>query len=240
MLKKLKLSWGLIIALFVLVVVIVAIVFSVNKKNEVLKQELQTRKASDLDQYVSTDPNFVSEKKLKEFGLKNQEVQAPVPTKIELNKITMVPNLMEGGDVIYSVIGELPDKSFFQIETDKLNKIFTVNSAEEATKYIDFLMITAGRSSYDRARKTLWKPEEYDKIGCKDVVKNEALPLPKDRPVSQAKVSGDGFEVTWIFFTPTFPAGYHKIVYQVGRDGAYSVKESTGEPFWPCGQGFVF
>jgi len=152
----------------------------------------------------------------------------------------MTPISVVGGDAIYTAIGELPGNKFFRLEPDNLDKIFSVRSPEEALKYIDFLMITAGRSSYARARRTVWQAGDYDRIGCKDVANNQNLSLPNDRPVSQAKISGDGFEVTWIYFTPTVPAGYHKMVLQVEKNGGFTIEDSPDEPFWPCGQGFVF
>jgi len=226
---------------FVLVVAALSTFLIIVLRNrQSLSQLGEVRKAASLDEYVETDSKLMHKKNMEPLQLSRKEVVPPVPTRIDLRKITMTPVLVEGGDAVYEAVGELPGKNFFRLEPENLNKIFSISSPDQALKYIDFLMVATGRSSYDRVRTTVWKTSDYDKIGCKVMPDDENLPLPTDRPVSQAKVSGDGFEVDWVYFTPALPAGYHQMIIQVEKDGGFTIKDSPEKPFWPCGGGFVF
>ena len=228
------------------VIVVVLLVVALLAKRQVLKQVQddrglgEVRTAVSLDEYVKTDAGLMQKENSEALMLPLKEVTPPVPTQIELRKITMAPIGIVGGDAVYAVIGELPDNKFFRLEPDNLNKIFSVNSPEEALKYVDFLMVTAGRTSYDRARTTIWRTADYEKSNCKTLLDKEEVLPPKDRPVSQAKVSGSGFEVSWVYFTPVLPAGYHKMIFQVEKDGSFEILENPDEPFFACGGGVVF
>lgn len=238
--KNKKIIVAGVIVLILIVTTLVGVKILKKIQDDTIKQLGEVRKAASIDEYIETDPGLLHKENAEELQLTKKEVVSPVPTQIKLEKITMAPVGMAGGDVIYDIIGELPDNNFFRLESNNLDKLFSVNSPEEALKYIDFLMITAGRSSYDRARKTVWETPDYEKIGCKVTPEDENKTLPKDRPISQAKIADDGFEVNWVYFTPTTPAGYHKMVLQVEKNGAYIIKNSPDSPFWPCGEGFVF
>jgi len=227
-------------AFILIVVALLAATITIEEEKQDFSQLGEVREAANLDEYIKTDPELAYGKNLQSAGVERREINLPVATKIQLNKIVMAPVGLVGGDVIYAAVGELPNNNFFRLEPDNLNKIFLVSTPEEALKYVDFLMVTAGRSSYDRTRTTVWQVSDYDKIGCRVMPEEENLPLPKDRPISQSKQLNNGFEVTWIYFTPTLPAGYHKMMVEVGKDGGISVKDNPEEAFWPCGKGFVF
>ncbi|MFH1182785.1 MAG: hypothetical protein V1690_00800 [Candidatus Moraniibacteriota bacterium] len=214
-----------------------------------IKQLGEVRQAASLDEYIEADPGLMHKKNAGELQLSQKEVVPPVPTQIEIEKITMAPIMLGGGDAVYAVIAQLPGNKFFRLEPDNLNKVFLVSNPEEALKYIDFLMVTAGRSSYDRARTTVWQAGDYDKIGCGGMLEGTKQPLTappngvsslNSRLASQAKISGAGFEVSWVYFTPVLPSGYHKMMLQVEKNGSFTIKDDPEEPFWPCGGGIVF
>jgi hypothetical protein len=238
--KNKKIIIGLVVLLIVAAVAAGVGIWKRYQDDNQLKQLGEIRQAASIDDYIESDPGLMHKKSAEELELAPKEITAPVPAQIPLQKMTMAPIGMEGGDAIYSIIGELPNNNFFKLGPDKFNKVFSVGSPGEALKYVNFLMVTAGQSSYDRARTTVWSQTDYDKLGCQAGSNESSRSLPTDRPVSQTKGSGDGFEVTWIYFTPAVPAGYHKMLLQVGKDGEYSVLDDPDDPFWPCGGGFVF
>jgi len=240
--KNKKIIIGLLALLSISIIMALAVGVGIWKQTQgdKLKQLGEIRQMASIDEYIESDPGLLHKKNAEALGLAPQKIIVPVSTQIPLQGITMAPIVVEGGDAVYAAVGELPNNKFFRLEPDNLNKIFSVNDSKEALKYIDFLMVTAGRSSYDRARTTVWKTADYDRIGCRTMPDEENRALPGDRPASQAKVSGDGYEVTWVFFTPTVPAGYFKAALRVEKDGGYSVISDPTEPFWPCGGGFVF
>lgn len=231
---------GLLVIVLILIVIAVSVKILKQVQDDKSKQLGEVRQAANLDAFIESDPGLMHKKNAQAMQLSNKELNSPIPTQIPLEKITMVPIMMVGGDVVYGAIGQLADNKFFRIEPENLNKIFLINSSEEALKYIDFLMVTAGRSSYDRARTTVWKVADYDKIGCKVAPDDPNMPLPIDRSVSQAEPSGGGYKVVWIYFTPTFPAGYYKTTFQVEKDGGFTIEDNPNEPFWSCGGGIVF
>jgi len=228
------------LAVFVIVIAMLTAMIAANKGKQDFSQLGPVRQAVSLDEYIKTDSGFMSKQNAEMLRLPQKQVDPPVPVKIPLEKIFMVPVMVGGGDAIYSVVGQLPGNNFFRLEPENLNKIFSINNPDEALKYVDFLMVSAGRSGYDRIRRTVWQVSDYDKIGCKVMPEDENMPLPENRPVSQAKQVGEKFEVTWIYFTPTVPAGYRKMVVEVRRDGGFTIKDNPEEPFWSCGGGFVF
>ena len=231
---------GLLGVVLILTVIAVSVKILKQVQDDTLEQQLQVKTADNVDTYIESDPGLMHRKNAQAMKLPSKEVIPPVPTQVDLEKITMAPIMMVGGDVIYGAIGQLPNNKFFRIEPENLNKVFSINSPDEALKYVDFLMVTAGRSSYDRARTTVWETADYEKIGCKVAPDDPDMPLPTSKPVSQAKVSGNAYEVIWIYFTPTVPAGYHKMILQVEKNGGFTIKDYPEEAFWSCGGGVVF
>lgn len=241
MLNKNKKIIIILVAAFVVVLVVALVSNKILKRVQDDTSQLgEVKKAANLDEYIKNDPELAQGKELEDSGISRMEITPPVPTQIPIDKITMTPVGLGGGDPVYAPVVELPGNKFFKLEQNNSDKVFSVTNPEEALKYIDFIMVSAGQSNYDRIKQTVWRSSDYDKIGCKDVANNQNLALPTDRPVSLAKVSGTGFEVTWVYFTPTVPAGYHKMVLQVEKDGGFTIKNNPDQAFWPCGQGFVF
>ena len=235
--KNKKIIVGILLILVLIIIVFLASL-AVRKKNE--EQLAGTKKAVNLDEYIQADPELLPGGELEAAGIERKEIIPPVSTQIPINKITMLPVGLGGGDSIYTSVVELPGNQFFKLGGDNIDKVFSVSNPQEALKYVDFLMVTLGRSNYDRVKQTVWQAADYDKIGCGALPGNGNRALPKERPVSQAKISGDGFEVEWVYFTPALAAGYHKTLIQVEKNGGFTVKDNSGEPFWSCGGGFVF
>lgn len=200
----------------------------------------EVRQAASLDEYIENDPRLLDNETAEKFQLSRKEIVPPVPSRIKIEKITMVPVIMVGGDAVYDIVAQLPGNQFLRITPDNFNKVFLVSNPEEALHYVDFLMVVAGRNIYARAKKTVWSSTDYDAIGCKTYPGGKDAPLPDKRVVSQARNYRDGFEVDWVYFTPAIKSGYYKKVIQVGRDGGYKIKNDSKEPFWPCGGGIVF
>jgi len=237
--KKLIIA-GMAVFVVVVVALLAAIWLLKRAQDNKVKQLGEVRQAASLDDYIESDQGLMHKQNMEGLQLAPKEVVPPVPTQLPVEKITMAPIMEVGGDAVYAAVGELPGNKFFRLEPDNLDKIFSVNTPDEALKYIDFLMVTAGRSSYDRARTTVWQTGDYEKLGCRVSPDEPNKPLPTNRPVSQAKVSGDGFEVTWIYFTPVLPAGYHKMVVQVANNGGITIEDNPNDAFWSCGGGIVF
>ena len=109
-------------------------------------------------------------------------------------------------------------------------------------KYVDFLGVTMGSSAYNRARKTVWQTADYDTIGCQATPDSPAGKIPGQttRKITSAQQNPDGFEVNWVYFTPTYPAGYFLDTYLVKTDGEISNLNVPDQPFWACGGGFLF
>lgn len=197
------------------------------------------KEAASLEEFVKTQTNLMSKEKAKALGIGNKEVSIPVKADLPNLKITLVPELMVGGDVVYKAIGEY-DGKFFILNREEWKKVFSVEKKEDAIKYVDFLLAKIGEKTYDRIKQTVFVKGDYEKIGCRVMPDEENSPLPVERPTSAVDETENGFEVTWIYFTAGFPAGYYKERYLVDKEGDLRVLEKNEKPFWPCGNGILF
>jgi len=235
--KEYKKIWLVLITLGVIVFTVILVVYAVNKKKDYGIKGLE--KANSLEEYLLKDPSL---NQVKELGLTNKKVDVPFTPKLDNVEITLVPELMGGGDIIYRTVVKTDRNKYFVLNEDNQNKVFDINSNDEAKKYIDFVMTKIGKTSYDRIRKTVWEEKDYEKIKCNDSDVNYygGDSIPSKKPITKAVSIQGGYEVTWIYYTPTYPAGYWKEVYTVTKDGNINKKEKSSKPFWSCGGGIMF
>jgi len=228
-----------LVALFLIILLSIIIMFIYSSDGQ-LGGISGAQKATSLDAFVDSLPEtFMSSKERAAVGFQKEELQSPVALQIPEAKITMVPKLMGGGDLVYEPVVELGGNNFAVITEDNINKIFKVTSPKEAFLYIDFLRTKMGKNSYDRSRETIFTKEDYAKLGCKDASGAE-LAMPTDQPITTATLVNGNYEVNWIYSSKAFPAGFFKEVFEVRSDGGVTLKEKQEKPFWPCGTGFLF
>jgi len=236
-----KFIWVLVGVIIVLVVISLAIFWITGQRRSTNNPILgEAKKADNLESFVKNNTQLMTKEKAEPLSLENLDVTPPVPTKVNIKKITLVPKLIVGGDALYEPVVELPGNNFLILSPAQYKEVFSVNTADEALEYIEFLEIKMGKSTYDRIRQTVKQVGDYDKIGCRVMQEEENKPLPMDRAVSQVKEQNDGFAVEWVYFTQAYPAGYYKISYFVGRNGDVVAKDKPDQPFWSCGQGILF
>ncbi len=205
-------------------------------------------KFTNLDSFLASDPEFAGQKTVKSIGLERKDIDIPLPTKNNLQKITMVPVLAVGGDAIYEPIAQINQNEFVRLNQENASQFFTINTPEEALKYVDFLLTKLGNGGYDRARETIWSETDYQNKNCNLVsqydnspsTEKNFEPIPIEKPISQAKKSDKGFAIDWVYFTPTVPAGYFKESLQVDKNGQITFQDKPENPFWACQDGFVF
>jgi len=228
---------NILISILVLGIISLVVVNFTLKQKKGAPQEAE--KASNLDEYVNQSSELLSTEETQSLLMERKEVSIPVPVKIPSVKITMVPQMLGGGDPVYQPVGEA-NQNFFILDSSNWNKVFKINTPQEAEKYIDFLMVTLGSKKYDRIKKTVWKEADYKQIGCRASEYEKEYPLPKARPVTKAKATNEGFEVTWVYFSAAYPAGYFKEVYLVKKNGEVETKKKQEKPFHSCGTGILF
>jgi len=238
--KNKKIIWIVLLAVVIIAIFAFIALRVFYPQNLYMNNIKDAAKADSLDNYVAAKTDLLTQDKAKPLGLDQKVVVPPVPVKIPEMKITLVPQLMVGGDALYSPVVEIPGGKFFTLTSDNFKNLFSINKPEEAIQYINFLYVTMGRSSYSRIKETVWQTSDYDKIGCRVMAEEPNKPLPVNRPVSFAKAVDSGFEVDWIYFTKAFPSGYYKDTYIVSKDGEVTIQDKADQPFWPCGQGIMF
>lgn len=236
--KSRKQIWA-VVSVIALILVIGIIFFWYKFRIKHNYSELGAQNAANLDEFIKTQNQLLPQDKAGTMGLKKEDINSPVPTAIETKKITLVPQLMEGGDALYQPVVELPGNKFFVLTPSELKGFFKVDSPQDAIKYVDFIMVKLGKGGYDRMKKTVFVTGDYDKIGCKDLAKGVNLPLPLDRTATTAQSAQGGFDVQWIYYSPAYPSGYFKDSVFVSSDGNIVVKDKSDKPFWNCGTGFM-
>jgi len=243
--KNKKILITLLIALILIVIVSFMIVsqrtsdkvYSPTQNTEEAKEEVGKKEVptSGLDEFVQSQKNFLDPKRAQNLHLDRMEVAVPVETKEPVKKITIVPQLISGGDAVYEPVVEMPDGKFFVLQKSAMARFFKINTPEEASRYLDFVEVKMGSSAYDRIKTTIFSRGDYRKKDCKD--KKEVV---TQWPITQARSVEEGFEVDWVYYTPAAKAGYWKKTYFVSRDGDIQLKKNPAAPFWECGPGMVF
>lgn len=231
----------IVLAALVIIAIISLIGLRVFYPEEKYIAELKDVKtASDLDEFVNGRPELLKSDYAEPLGLERVQVNPPVPVKLPELKITLIPQMMVGGDAIYEPVANFNGNQYFILNPENYQSAFSVNSPEDALKYVEFITVTMGKSSYERAKKIVYESKNYDEFGCKVMPGEQNNPLPDSRPVSLAKRVDDKYEVSLVYFTPVYPAGYYTSNYLVEKDGNITLTEKAGKPFWSCGGGIVF
>jgi hypothetical protein len=177
-------------------------------EEQIISQIKDIKTAGSIEEFIASAPELLTEERAKLLGLAKNEIALPLPSKLPDLKITLVPQMVVGGDTVYVPVASFSGNKYFILKPDNIKNIFTVNNPEEAIKYIELAVVNLGWSTYDRVKKVVNKSEDYDTIGCRIMPEDQNNPLPASRPVSNAVKTPRGYEVTLVYFTPVNPAGY--------------------------------
>ncbi len=235
-----KKSVSLILILMGLIILFLgAATYFVYFKQPATNSTKNSSEIKSLNDFVSSQPELLPAEEAEKIGLGNKTLDIPLKIKDKKVKITMVPKMLVGGDAVYEAVAET-NKGFFIVNDDNRKDLFSIETEKDALNYIDFLMSKAGKSSYDRARTTIWTESDYSEVGCKSAATGENFDLPKEKPISRAEKNDNGFTVDWIYSTIAFPAGFYAERYWVDGQGGIKTLIKAEKPFWSCGQGVMF
>lgn len=237
-----------LITIFGIILITSVIFFLFQKSNNILtppredadNKPREVAPQSELDKFIITQRDLMSPESARKRKLSQVEIPIPIETKSPIAKLTIVPVVASGGDALYEPIAQSPDGSFFVLRKSDFPKYFKVTSPEKSLAYLDFTMVKTGARGYDRFKKTVYKPEDYQNRECKDKNNNSTVSTVHPLPISEARATAEGFQVNWVYYSPTVPAGYWKKTYLVTQDGDIKPKDNPSKPFFPCGRGFMF
>jgi hypothetical protein len=238
--KKIIFTGAIVLLALVVLIAITILVWPHSRSGPSDSSNEPASPESRLDQFLRSEKIILDPAKARKRGLAIKEITVPIKTRASLSHLYLVPTGAAGGDSIYLPVWEDQQGNFSILQYPDYKNIFSINSAQEAANYIDFVRVKLGSSAYDRLKKTVWNPGDYKITDCKDKngqpVASSITPL----PLTQATVSSNGYEVSWIYYTPAISAGYWKQTYFVSPDGSFRLEENVGRPFWPCGGSILF